>query len=81
MPLIMGCEVLTVASPSDSGPVHTTFKITGTSTAGFNSTCTVQVNVTADPIGRTGLGLLLDIVTEVGRGTIQYYHNNTMMIT
>ena len=53
-----------------SGPVHTVFTVTGTSTDGLNST--VQVRVTlADPIGRTANGLAWSLVTltEVGAGT------------
>ena len=51
------------------GPVHTVFKITGTSTAGPNSTCTMQVRLTADPMGRTGLGGADLHLTDVGAGT------------
>ena len=35
----------------------------------FSSTCTVQVIITVDPMGCTGLGVLFDRVTEVGVGT------------
>lgn len=45
--------------------------VTGTSTAGLNSTCIVQVRLTADPTGRTGLGVLLDRIIEVGAGTVK----------
>ena len=54
-------------SVTPSGPVHTVFTITGTSTAGLNST--VQVRVTFDLTGRTGLTGLLVTLTEVGTGT------------
>ena len=49
------------------GPVHTVLTITGTSTAGpnVNSTCTTQVRLTADPMGRTGLGVADLHITEV----------------
>ena len=53
-----------------SGPVHTVFTVTGTSTDGLNST--VQVRITlADPIGRTANGLAWSLVTctEAGAGT------------
>ena len=52
--------------------------VTGTSTAGLNSTCTVQVRLTADPTGRTGLEVLLDKITEVGAGTVNkiYYYSD-----
>ena len=50
-----------------SGPVHTVFTVTGTSTAGLNST--VQVRVTSDPTGRMGLTGLLVTFTEVGAET------------
>ena len=49
--------------------VNTVFRVTGASTAGFNSTVTIQVRVTSDPKGGIGLGMLLDSVTEVGAGT------------
>ena len=52
--------MLVVINPA--GPVHTVFTVTGISTAGLNST--VQVRVTADPIGRMGLGMLLDIARD-----------------
>ena len=44
--------------------------VTGTSSAGLNSTA--QVRVTSDPKGDMGLGMLLDSVTEVGDGTANY---------
>ena len=57
--------MLVVMNPA--GLVNTAFTVTGTSTAGLNST--VQVRVTSDPKGGIGLGMLLDSVTEVGAGT------------
>ena len=71
---IEGCSVLLVIN--FAGPVHTMFTVTGTSTAGLNST--VQVRLTLDPIGRTGLTRSLVTVTETGSGTISkdsYYLN------
>lgn len=59
-----GCAVSVVKN--SAGPVHAVFTVTGISTNGLNST--VQVRVTADPIGRTGLEMLLDI-TRDGGGT------------
>ena len=50
-----------------SGVVNTVLTVTGTSTAGLNSTA--QVRVTLAPKGGMGLGMLLDSVTEVGAGT------------
>ena len=50
-----------------TGVVNTVFTVTGTSTAGLNSTA--QVRVTSDPKGGMGLGMLLDNDTEVGAGT------------
>ena len=47
--------------------VNTVFTVTGTSTAGLNSTA--QVRVTLDPKGGIGLGMLLDSVIDVGFGT------------
>ena len=61
----IACAVLVVLNPA--GPVHTVFTVTGTSTAGLNST--VQVRVTLDPIGKTGLSEFVVIVTELGAGT------------
>ena len=55
-----GCAELVVVNPS--GPVHTVFTVTGTSTAGLNST--VHVKVTSDPTGRMGLVLLLVTITD-----------------
>ena len=57
--------MLVVINPA--GPVHTVVTVTGISTAGLNST--VQVIVTADPTGRTGLSGALVTVTDVGDGT------------
>ena len=69
VPLTTGCEVLVVINPA--GPVHSVFIVTGTSTAGLSSSCTVQDRVTGDPTGRMGLGTLLDRITEVGAaGTV-----------
>ena len=62
---ITGCAVLARMNPF--GSVNAVFTVTGTSTAGLNST--VQVRVTSDPKGGIGLGMLLDSVTEVGAGT------------
>ena len=64
---IIGCAVLVVINPA--GPVHTVVTVTGISTSGLNST--VQVIVTADPIGRMMIpGLGVDKITEMGAGTI-----------
>ena len=62
---ITGCAVLVRMNPSSV--VNTVLTVTGTSTAGLNSTA--QVRVTSDPKGGMGLGMLLDSVTEVGAGT------------
>ena len=62
---ITGCAVLGIMNPSSE--VNTVFTVTGTSTAGLNSTA--QVRVTLDPKGGMGLGILLDSTTEVGAGT------------
>ena len=61
---ITGCAVLVVINPA--GPVHIVVTVTGTSTAGLNST--VQIRVTADPIGRMGLVGVL-VTTIIGLGT------------
>ena len=53
-----------------AGVKNIVFTVTGTSTAGLNSTA--QVRVTSDPIGGMGLGMLLDSITEVGAGTANY---------
>ena len=50
-----------------SSVVNTVLTVTGTSTAGLNSTA--QVRVTSDPKGGMGLGMLLDSIIEVGVGT------------
>ena len=63
---ITGCAVLVFINPF--GPVHTVLTVTGTSTAGLNST--VQVRVTSDPTGWIGLIGSLVTVTEVGAGTV-----------
>lgn len=44
------------------------FTVTGTLTAGLNTT--VQFRVTADPTGRIGLSLLLDMTIDTGAGTV-----------
>ena len=62
---IASCAVLVVLNPS--GPVHTVFTVTGTSTAGLNST--VQFRVTLDPTGQMGLTGSLVMVTDVGGRT------------
>ena len=54
---------------NSSGPVHTVLKVTGTSTAGPNSMCTMQMRLTTDPMGRTGLEVADLHVTEVGAET------------
>ena len=71
MPRITGCEVLVVTKSVKNSrcPIHATFTVTETSTAALRSTYTVQVRITVDPIGRTGLEVLLDNITEVGAGT------------
>jgi hypothetical protein len=51
------------------GPVQTVFKVIGTSTTELNSMCTMQVRVTEDPMGRTGLQVPLVRVTSDGDGT------------
>ena len=58
-----------LAALNSSGPVHTVLKITGASIVGPKSMCTMQVRFTADPIGRTGLGVADLHVTEVGAET------------
>ena len=60
-------EELVAVNPS--GPVQIVCKFTETSTTGLDSMCTMQVRVTADPIGRTGLQVLLVSVTSEGAGT------------
>ena len=50
-----------------SSVVNTVLTVTGTSTAGLNSTA--QVRVTLDPKGGMGLGMLLDSIAEIGAGT------------
>ena len=54
-------------SVTSSGPVHTVFTVTGTSTAGLKPT--VQVRVTSDPTGQMGLTGSLVTVKEYGAGT------------
>ena len=55
-----------------SGPVHTVFTVTGTSTDESNTTVQVRVTV-AIPTGLTANGLdwSLVTVTELGAGTIK----------
>jgi hypothetical protein len=62
---ITGCAVLVDMNPSSV--VNVVLTVTGTSTAGLNSTA--QVRVTSDPKGGIRLGTLLDSMTEVGAGT------------
>ena len=71
MPRITGCEVLVVTKSVKYSrcPIHATFTVTGTLTAALSSTYTVQVRITVDPIGRTGLEVLLDNIAELGAGT------------
>ena len=61
----IGCEMFMVVINS-SGPVNTVSKVRGISSAGI---CTEHFKVTLDPMGCTGLGRLLDSVTEIGAGT------------
>ena len=56
-------------SVTPAGPVHTVFKVIGTSTDGLNSTVTVQVRVTVDPMVIIPVGLL--VMLTVGVGTKQ----------
>ena len=56
------------------GLVNTVLTVTGTSTAGLNSTA--QVRVTSNPKGGMGLGMLLDSAIEVGAGTANNYDRN-----
>ena len=52
------------------GPVQIAFKVTEISTASVIIVlCTMQVRLTTDPMGWTGLGVLLVSVTEIGAGT------------
>ena len=68
---ITGCAVTVVINPA--GPVHTVFTVTGTSTAGSNST--VQVRVTLDP---TAMVLLLMVTVGVGtRGEYDNIHSQS----
>ena len=60
-----------------AGPLSTVFTITELSIAGFNI-YTVQVRTTVDPIGRTGLGVLLDNLTETGPGTAEKLASHDM---
>ena len=63
----IGCEVSLAVNPL--GPAHTVLTITGTSIVDPNSTYTTQVRLTADPMGRTGLGVADLSITEVGAET------------
>jgi hypothetical protein len=65
--------VLVAVNPA--GPFNTVSIITEYSSAMLSSTCTVQVKTTVDPMGRTGLGTLLDSITEVGAGTVFIYYD------
>ena len=58
--------MLVVINPA--GPVHTVFTVTGTSTAGLNSTVHVRVTL-GNTKGCMGLTGSLVIVTEFGGGT------------
>ena len=58
---ITGCDVIVYINPA--GPVHTEVTVTGTSTAGLNST--VQVRVTAVPTAMVPL-----VMVTVGDGTM-----------
>ena len=69
---ITGCAVPVVTNPS--GLVNAVFTVTGTSTAGLNSTA--QVRVTSDPKGGIGLAMLLDSITKVGAGTAKLSDRN-----
>ena len=53
-------------SVTPAGPVHTVFKVTGTSTDGLNSTVTVQIRVTVDPMVIIPVGLLVMLMVGVG---------------
>ena len=57
--------MLVVVNPC--GVVNAVFTVTGTSTAGLNSTA--QVRVTLDPKGGIGLGKFADKIIEAGAGT------------
>ena len=58
-------------NPSDSViPVNAISNITEIFSSGLNSTYTVQVRLTVDLMGRTGLGELAEIITELGGGTV-----------
>ena len=61
-----------------AGVVNAVFTVTGTSTAGLNST--VQIRLTSDPKGGIGLGMLLDSITEVGAGTANYDRNGRQFL-
>ena len=56
---LLGCMVLLVINPA--GPAHTVFTVTGTSTAGLNST--VKFSITVDPTDWIRLDSLLVIIT------------------
>ena len=56
-----------LAHMNPSSEVNTVLTVTGTSTAGLNSTA--QVRVILDPKGGMGLGILLGSTTKVGAGT------------
>ena len=56
-----------IVSGLPAGSLNSMFTVTGTSTAGLNST--MQNRGTLDPTGRMGLIGSLVTVTEVGAGT------------
>ena len=66
-----GCAILAVKYPS--GPVHTVFTVTGTSTDGLNST--VQARVTELPAVMTD-GLLMMLTVGAGTGKEKMYTVN-----
>ena len=61
-----------------SSIVNTVLIVTGTSTAGLNSTAQAQVRVTSDPKGGMGLGMLLDSVT-IGAGTAKLWQKRIII--
>ena len=67
---ITSCALLVRGNPLSVD--NTVLIVTGTSTAGLNSTA--QVRVTSDPKGGMGLGMLLDSII-VGAGTANYDRN------
>ena len=67
-----GCAVVVFLNPA--GPVHTVFTVTGTSTAGLNTT--VQVRVTADP-----MTMVLLLMVTFGVGTREEQENNMQCLS